>query len=185
MTHRKTKTTISMVLLSLLLAYNTEAKAKHHKKLKGPKIADKVPHEITNEIACLANNILREAGGESTLGQKAVASVTMNRVLSKKFPKTICGVVHQRGQFSWVGRKAFLKYSNIPTSIKTIAASYVHNYEKSQDVTKGSLYFNSSKRSKWTYEKTLRIGGHQFYRDNTMIVYENAPRGHKVVEADP
>ncbi len=53
------------------------------------------------EMGCLAMNIYFEGRGESARGRAAIASVTMNRVHSKRYPNTICEVVWQRKQFSW------------------------------------------------------------------------------------
>lgn len=62
---------------------------------------------------CLQKNVFFEAATESKKGQIAVAMVTLNRVNSKRFPNTICGVVQQakfqpnglpvinQCQFSW------------------------------------------------------------------------------------
>jgi len=50
------------------------------------------------QLTCLAKNIFYEAPMESYRGKLAVATVTMNRVRHKQFPKTICGVVYQREQ---------------------------------------------------------------------------------------
>lgn len=57
--------------------------------------------EVSKEVRCLAMNIYHEARGESTMGQKAVASVIMNRVRSPHYPDSICEVVWQPKQFSW------------------------------------------------------------------------------------
>lgn len=132
---------------------------------------------MQSELTCMANNILHEAGGESELGQKAVAAVTMNRVLSSKFPNTVCAVVYQKGQFSWVGKK---KSRKIPGAIIKIAEMYINSYNKSLDITHGSTYFNSSKRSNWKNPKSIKIGGHQFYRDTSPIVYSRAPTGERI-----
>ena len=53
------------------------------------------------ERHCLQQNIYFEARNQSTLGQVAVAWVTLNRVESDRYPDTICGVVWQDKQFSW------------------------------------------------------------------------------------
>lgn len=53
------------------------------------------------ELHCLQQNIFFEARSESTLGQVAVAWVTLNRMDSNRYPNTICGVVLQHRQFSW------------------------------------------------------------------------------------
>ena len=49
-----------------------------------------------SEIDCLTKNIYYEAGAEPIAGQIAVAQVTINRTGDKRFPNTICGVVHQK-----------------------------------------------------------------------------------------
>ncbi|NNC37470.1 MAG: cell wall hydrolase [Acidimicrobiales bacterium] len=47
------------------------------------------------EQQCLAEAIYYEARSERLPGQKAVAEVVLNRVNSKHFPNSICGVVYQ------------------------------------------------------------------------------------------
>lgn len=47
------------------------------------------------EKKCLATAIYFEARGESKTGQIAVAQVILNRVETKEYPDTICGVVYQ------------------------------------------------------------------------------------------
>lgn len=48
----------------------------------------------------LANLIYCEAGAEPYIGQVAVGSVVINRVLSSVYPDTVTGVIYQSGQFS-------------------------------------------------------------------------------------
>ncbi len=50
---------------------------------------------ISREKQCLAEAVYYEARSETIEGQKAVAEVVLNRVRSKHFPDTICGVVYQ------------------------------------------------------------------------------------------
>src|SRR5579863_5410975 len=56
------------------------------------------------ELACLAKVIHHEAANQSLKGQLALAQLIMNRVKSPLFPKTICGVVNQAGQFFHTAR---------------------------------------------------------------------------------
>jgi spore germination cell wall hydrolase CwlJ-like protein len=49
----------------------------------------------------MADNIYHEARGEGLLGWELVRAVTNNRVSDKRWPKTVCVVVHQKWQFSW------------------------------------------------------------------------------------
>ncbi len=53
---------------------------------------------------CLANAVYFEARGESIEGQLAVAEVVLNRAGSGRYPSTICEVVTQPWQFSFVRR---------------------------------------------------------------------------------
>jgi hypothetical protein len=56
------------------------------------------------EQECLANAVYFEARGEPIRGQLAVAEVVMNRAASGRFPTSLCGVVAQPAQFSFVHR---------------------------------------------------------------------------------
>jgi spore germination cell wall hydrolase CwlJ-like protein len=56
------------------------------------------------EQHCLASAIYFEARGESVEGQLAVAEVVLNRTRSGRYPATICEVVRQPAQFSFVRR---------------------------------------------------------------------------------
>ena len=54
-----------------------------------------------SEMDCLAEAIYYESRSETTIAQLAVGTVVLNRVKSKRYPSTICGVVHQGCQFSY------------------------------------------------------------------------------------
>jgi len=58
------------------------------------------------DVFCLAKNIYHEAGVESELGKIAVAQVTLNRVRTGRWGKTICDVVMARHQFSWANKRS-------------------------------------------------------------------------------
>ncbi|MBV9884099.1 MAG: cell wall hydrolase [Sphingomonadaceae bacterium] len=66
-------------------------------------VQDNAADETGNaEQNCLANAIYFEARGEPLQGQLAVAEVVMNRAASGRFPSSLCEVVAQRAQFSFV-----------------------------------------------------------------------------------
>ena len=50
---------------------------------------------------CLALNVYFEGRSESYDGQKLIAEVTMERVYTDGFPKSVCDVVWEKGAFSW------------------------------------------------------------------------------------
>ena len=51
---------------------------------------------------CLALALYHEARGESYQAQLMVAKVIINRVESKRWPSSVCGVVMEDRQFSFV-----------------------------------------------------------------------------------
>ncbi len=64
---------------------------------------DKIYVDYNDEdLDCLSRSIYFEAGNQSSIGKLAVGLVVMNRVTSERYPDTICGVVNQQSQFSWV-----------------------------------------------------------------------------------
>jgi len=54
-----------------------------------------IPNSMHQEMMCLAENIYFEARAEGVEGKAAVANTTRNRVKSKSFPNSYCGVVYQ------------------------------------------------------------------------------------------
>jgi len=54
-----------------------------------------------DDLMCLALNIYWEARNQSVAGQLAVAQVTLNRVLDRRYSDDVCDVVYQHKQFSW------------------------------------------------------------------------------------
>lgn len=137
---------------------------------------------LDSEIRCLAKNIYFEARSEPTLGQVAVAFVTLNRVESNQFPNTICNVVEQRTrricQFSWYceSRPHYLYRNDVLTlrddpvynRIRDLAMHVYLNQTELKDPTKGSLFYHADyvKKSKIGVRNLVfeaRIGRHIFY----------------------
>jgi spore germination cell wall hydrolase CwlJ-like protein len=140
------------------------------------------------EFDCLARNVYFEARGEPMAGKYAVASVTLNRVVSPLFPDGICAVVYQGAgqgrrdcQFSW----ACDRYSDRPRSAGDweIAKQVAHDtlFLDQPDPTGGAHYFHASwVRPNWsrTMVKVGRIGGHIFYRSRDLPSTEVAEAGY-------
>lgn len=118
----------------------------------------------TMEQNCLALNIYHEANGSSKLDMRAVGHVTANRVKSKRFNNSICGVVYQKGQFSWTVHKS--KSTNLRGFAKAeeVADNILAGNDK--DVTSGATYFYDYRRVKprWStrMSETLRTDVHSY-----------------------
>lgn len=107
----------------------------------------------------LANLIYCEAGAEPYVGQVAVGSVVINRVLSSVYPDTVVGVIYQSGQFSPVasGRLALALAEGRATSSCYQAADEV----MSGTTTVGNcVYFRTPVDG---ITPRYKIGGHIFY----------------------
>ena len=57
---------------------------------------------LDEQQRCLATAVYFESMGESLQGQLAVARVVINRAASGRYPTTMCAVVKQKAQFSFV-----------------------------------------------------------------------------------
>ncbi len=67
------------------------------------------------EVRVMAQVMRHEAGNQCEAGQIAVVEVILNRLFSPYFPNTICGVVYQPDQFSYVEESVDI----IPTKWET------------------------------------------------------------------
>lgn len=131
---------------------------------------DELTPKAKQQVDCLAENVYYEAGVEPDTGKMAVAIVTMNRVKSHYFPKTICGVVKERNattcQFSWWCEAKKAKNWAVYRRSRDIALDVYLNYNKIDDITEGALFYHATYvRPAWKgVEKTTQIGQHIFYR---------------------
>lgn len=117
----------------------------------------------SDDIELMAKVVYGESGAEPYDGKVAVASVILNRVLSRNFPSTVKGVVTQRGAFSCV--------KNGHISVKPTKACYSAVYDAlmGADPTDNSLFFYNPAIAtcKWMhgvqkYNK-IEIGNHVFF----------------------
>ena len=112
-----------------------------------------------NDMKCLARVIYHEARGESLEGQRLVAIVTLNRTKHPEFPKSICKVVYQKGQYEWTTKKNHRKYDKKSLAL---AKKVYKSYRKG--MYKNITFFNKSgfKNKRLAYVK--KVGSHKFYR---------------------
>jgi spore germination cell wall hydrolase CwlJ-like protein len=110
--------------------------------------------DLQPQMHCVAQAVYSEARSESTTGQRAVAHVIMNRAKSGRFPTTYCGVVKQRGQFTYRTGTGPL-WEKVKKSVLNMGL----------DPTNGALYFKAKHaKVKWAYKLVATIGGHLFYK---------------------
>ncbi len=125
------------------------------------------------ERRCLAEAVYYEARSETRSGQKAVAEVIMNRVASKHFPDSVCGVVYEGSkrrtgcQFSFTcdgsmdktpKGKAWKRSQDIATLVLTGGVKPFTN--------RATHYHTTSVTPVWSnnLRMTKQVGSHVFYR---------------------
>ncbi len=127
----------------------------------------------SQEYRCLSEAVYYEARSETTSGQKAVAEVVINRVKSKHYPNSICGVVYQGAerttgcQFSFTCDGSTMREPDGKSWIRSqeIAALTLMNGVK--PLTNSSTHYHTvDVNPKWAPHMrfTKQIGYHKFYR---------------------
>lgn len=121
---------------------------------------------LDTETQCLAAAIFYEARSESLAGKLAVARVIINRSESGRFPTSLCGVVTQPSQFSFVhgGR-----IPSVPASAQawpdSVAIARIALKDGWESKAEGALYFHARRVSPgWGKQQLARIDNHIFYR---------------------
>ncbi len=116
----------------------------------------------TKDIDCLAKNIYYEARGESDKGKYAVAQVVINRMKSNKYPKKVCQVIYQKGQFSWTKTKNAMPKGEAWAKSLEIAKHILSGYREIS--IKDALFFHHvNVRPRWRGTRVAVIGKHAFY----------------------
>jgi spore germination cell wall hydrolase CwlJ-like protein len=125
------------------------------------------PDAGSRELDCLATGIYFESKGEPLAGQLAVGKVIANRTQSGgRFPSSYCGVLFQRGQFSFVhgGSLPSVAHSNKQWQT-AVAIAKIVDQKLQQSVAGNALFFHARYVSPgWHAKRVASIGNHVFYR---------------------
>lgn len=123
------------------------------------------PAEIDSELRCLAGAVYFESRGESLPGQLAVAHVVINRAQSGRFPKSLCGVVHQKSQFSFVRGGKMPAVRNAAQWNNAVAIAQIARDGSWKNHAPGALFFHARYVSPgWRKTRIAQIDNHIFYR---------------------
>lgn len=122
--------------------------------------------DLTDEMECLAGAVYFESKGEPLDGQLAVAEVIINRAKSGRFPATLCGVVKQRGQFSFVRGGKFPPIQRGSANWrKAVGIAHVAMKDLADSSAENALFFHARRVSPgWKLKRVATVGNHIFYR---------------------
>ncbi len=121
----------------------------------------------SHELECLATGVYFEAKSESLSGQLAVGQVIANRAKSGgRFPPSYCGVLFQRGQFSFVRGHSLPSVSHSSKQWQTaVAIAKIVDQDLKDSEVGNALFFHARYVSPgWHLKRVASIGNHVFYR---------------------
>lgn len=121
---------------------------------------------VSESILCMAIAIFHESRGEIKKAQYAVAEVIHNRTKHPNYPDNYCGVVKDKGQFSFVKNQRQLRPPRYELEAWQKSIEVAKDFkQKKTDITKGAIYFNHVTQGvKYkTKVKSVKIGQHVFY----------------------
>lgn len=129
--------------------------------------------DLEKERRCLTEGIYFEARGESVVGQLAVAEVILNRVVSSRYPASICGVVFQ-GQASKRCQFSFACNGDMKKRREQVAwrkaqriAHYVLAGKVRDSIVGPATFYHATYVSPyWAHSmvEVAKVGQHIFYR---------------------
>ena len=121
----------------------------------------------SRDLECLAVGIYFESKSEPLAGQLAVGEVIANRANSNgRFPSTYCGVLFERGQFSFIRGKSL---PSVPRASKqwhtAVAIAKIVDQDLKDSAVGKALFFHAKHVSpRWRLKRVASVGNHVFYR---------------------
>jgi N-acetylmuramoyl-L-alanine amidase len=158
-----------LLLSSLFVANSASANPAVISALSTPALTAEMQdmaEEDQRQTSCMALAVYHEAGNQIDKGQRAVVHVILNRIASHRYAPTPCGVVFQRGQFSFVhyGMGRLIphndpRWSGIVRLVRSVQAG------ETADPTSGAISFcNPAISRNCGRGRSVRIGAHTFSR---------------------
>lgn len=128
-----------------------------------------------SELECMERAMYFESGRSSRDGLIAVGSVVMNRVESGKYPRSVCGVVGQKGQFA----PGIMTRRMPPDAGVRKAATAVLRGERHPLIGRAMFFHTAGHRFPYdNMHYVLVAGGNAFYekRDRSAVTQPVPPR---------
>lgn len=132
-----------------------------------PLVHNPIPEWSQTDYWCMAKNIYHEAGVDSYRGKLAVGTVTMNRLDTGRWGKSVCSVVFAKAQFSWTLDSE--KVNEQPSGAlwdASVEAAYEVLHGARIEALQHSLHYHATYvKPYWSASKkqVKRIGTHVFY----------------------
>ncbi len=139
--------------------------------LRGDSLSDLVNYHAAStvpdrEAECLATAVYYESKGEPLAGQLAVAQTVLNRTRSGRFPSSICGVVLQKSQFSFVRRGVLPGVARGSEQWRrAVGIAHIAQNGLADSSVGSALFFHARYVAPgWKLRRLGAVGNHIFYR---------------------
>jgi N-acetylmuramoyl-L-alanine amidase len=120
---------------------------------------------MTAEATCMATAVYWESKGEPLAGQLAVAQVIMNRVKSGRWADSVCGVVYQKQQFSFINDGRSDRPVEAGSWATAQAVAMIAMSDSWAAIVPGATSFHASRINPgWNLPRLGAVGRHVFYR---------------------
>lgn len=135
-------------------------------------IIDLTREKHLDSQTCLAYTLYHESRGETDLSNIMVLSVIWNRMKSNRFPNTLCGVVKQRHQFSYLfdGESDEITDKDSYDKLYNLVEEFIMNKKLLLSISGEATHYHTinvkpvwSTSSKMKYISTY--GKHKFYKE--------------------
>lgn len=129
-----------------------------------------------SELECMERAMYFESNRSSRDGMVAVGSVVMNRVASRQYPRTVCGVVSQKNQFAPGVMTRRMDKRSAP--LVREAATSVLRGERHPLIGNAQFFHAAGYRAGYdNMHYVLTTGGNAFYeRRRPELVTQSLPR---------
>lgn len=127
-------------------------------------VADQDTVASNDAMRCLAGAIYFESRGEPLSGQLAVAEVILNRTKSRRFGGSVCDVITQKGQFSFVRGGVMPAAPSNDDWRTAMAVAKVAMKDAWETDASNALYFHHRSTGRAAGQRVASIGNHVFFR---------------------
>ena len=122
------------------------------------------PTFSNQQLLCLADTIYFEGRSEPISGQIEIGYATVERTKQEGFPDTICGVVKQKGQFSWYSKHRMYRIKDEDAWKRALLIARGVRIGVLPNKYKGATHFHAkSVHPGWKMRYAGMAGHHKFY----------------------
>ena len=121
----------------------------------------------SRDLECLAVGVYFESKSEPLAGLLAVGEVIANRAKSNgRFPSSYCGVLFQRGQFSFIRNHSWPAVNKSGRQWQNaVAIAKIVDQDLKDSAVGNALFFHAKHVSpRWRLKRVASVGNHVFYR---------------------